>query len=171
MKLEKNGLNEMLVKYCVRCLSGRIALIAFVDEVEILLSSPAIFLIDDSYEHSIVQGIDHRIKYHYHTTGKITFDFGDVTIKEFIGMLETIQVHVTYYGLLSFQNLSALFKACKEKGIKIIGMKTGSIHNIMVIHKKYSRFKVKTIDSNKKELTFYKLIQPFDAKAIRYTIN
>ena len=279
IKLEKNAVNETFVKYCVRCLTGRIAWIPFADEIEMLLSSPAIFLRDDLYkQHPLVQGIDYRIRYDYpcclsrifRKKGKITFDFSDVTIKDFINMLETTQVHVTHYTnlfnydtkkarfgvgsrvridqnnrrentyilkidfgtslrLLSFQNLSALFKVCKEKRIKIIGMKTGNIHNygrshnmekdidllvknsieISAMNGNDTRistlardsfgvpylfdmldyqavfenskkifyalidygFDVNIIDLNKNESIFYKLIQAFDVKTIKYIIN
>ena len=52
-----------------------------------------------------MQGIYYRTRYDYlcclsqifHKKGYITFDFGIVTIKDFINMLETVQVHMTHY--------------------------------------------------------------------------
>ena len=130
---------------------------------------------------------------------------------------------------MSFQNLTALFKFCKQKRIKIIGMETGNINiyadsqgmrkdidlfaknsiEINAMNGNYTRistlardscgvpylfdmvdyqtvfknsqkifyalidcgFNVNTIDLNKNESIFYKLIGSFDVKAIRYIIN
>ena len=77
--------------------------------------------------------------------GKVTFDFSDITIKEFIGNIQTTTLHpsLTRYinehnnnnggvilkidfdrslRLLSIENILLLFKICKSKHIQIIGM-------------------------------------------------
>ena len=161
IKLEKTAVEESFVKYCVTCLTGRVGWVPFVDEIEMLLTTEAIFDYDDETKSNpIIQTISYRIKYDYpcgvshifHKKGQISFDFSDATIKEFINMVETTQVHLSHerknlfnyeakenndnyilridFGnslrLLSFQNLSSLFKVCKEKQIQIIGMKINS---------------------------------------------
>ena len=130
--LEKKSIEESFIQYCVTCLTGRIGWIPFKYKIENILKNNKIE--NENENENEIPLINYKIQYEYpfgiskffRKKGEIIFDFSQVTIKEFLNNIDTTTLHESHKDsdivlnidfdnslrLLSFQDLSQLFKVC-----------------------------------------------------------